>query len=188
MIRAATVGTHPLFVQMLCDLIEERLSGNPLRAALGDFPPGPDTCPADCCPNPKLSSHGRSPSSSPPLRRGGKGGSRDEAVWRPKSTSRRQSKESKRKTPRVWLRQYFNRLLRGFSGKSTADTQFADSDATARRARLRAKVARWRFSRGLVRWRSLRPALPRRSTRAPLRTLLGRRTAPPFQQCPSDRG
>jgi len=32
------------------NLIEERLSGDPQRAASGAFPAWPDTCPADCCP------------------------------------------------------------------------------------------------------------------------------------------
>jgi ferrochelatase len=50
MIRAATVGTHPLFVQMVRELIEERLSGSEPRAAVGDSPAWPDVCPEDCCP------------------------------------------------------------------------------------------------------------------------------------------
>src|SRR5262249_50832017 len=56
MIRAATVGTHPLFVQMVRELIEERLSGSESRAAVGEFPPWPDVCAADCCPGPSLRS------------------------------------------------------------------------------------------------------------------------------------
>jgi ferrochelatase len=50
MIRASTVGTHPLFVQMVRELIEERVSGSASRAAIGDFPAWPDVCPEDCCP------------------------------------------------------------------------------------------------------------------------------------------
>ncbi len=50
MVRAGTVGTHPLFVQMLRELIEERLSGSAERQAIGAFPAWPDVCPADCCP------------------------------------------------------------------------------------------------------------------------------------------
>jgi len=83
MVRAATVGTHPLFVQMLRELIEERLMGNDERAVIGDYPAWPDACPSDCCPGPPHPgpahsdsahlSHGRSPS-SPPLRKGGEGG------------------------------------------------------------------------------------------------------------------
>jgi ferrochelatase len=52
MVRAATVGTHPLFVQMVRELIEERLSQSDSRAAVGEFPAWPDVCPEDCCPGP----------------------------------------------------------------------------------------------------------------------------------------
>ncbi len=52
MVRAATVGTHPRFVQMIRELIVERLSGGP-RLSLGDRGPHHDACPADCCPAPK---------------------------------------------------------------------------------------------------------------------------------------
>jgi ferrochelatase len=50
MIRASTVGTHPQFVSMVRELVEERLSGDSRRAASGAFPAWPDVCPADCCP------------------------------------------------------------------------------------------------------------------------------------------
>jgi ferrochelatase len=50
--RAATVGTHPLFVQMLRELIEERLAEGAARPAVGAFPAWPDVCPVDCCPGP----------------------------------------------------------------------------------------------------------------------------------------
>jgi ferrochelatase len=73
MVRAATVGTHPLFVQMLCELIGERQMGKGSRAAIGGFPAWPDVCPDDCCPGPGHPSLGRSPP-SPPLRKGGEGG------------------------------------------------------------------------------------------------------------------
>src|SRR5262249_10124765 len=73
MIRAATVGTHPLFVQMVRELVEERVSGSDSRAATGEFPAWPDVCPDDCCPAPLPSHHGRSPSILP-LRKGGEGG------------------------------------------------------------------------------------------------------------------
>jgi ferrochelatase len=52
MVRAATVGTHPLFVRMIRELIEERLSGNSDRVAIGNMAPCPDVCPHDCCPEP----------------------------------------------------------------------------------------------------------------------------------------
>jgi len=49
MVRAATVGTHPRFVRMIRELIEERLSPQPARLCVGQFGPEPDFCPADCC-------------------------------------------------------------------------------------------------------------------------------------------
>lgn len=52
MVRASTVGTHPQFVEMLCELIEERLSDSPERRAIGRFGPSHDVCPLDCCPAP----------------------------------------------------------------------------------------------------------------------------------------
>ncbi len=49
LVRAATVGTHPLFVDALADLIEERVRQFADRAAIGNFGAAPDVCPADCC-------------------------------------------------------------------------------------------------------------------------------------------
>jgi ferrochelatase len=49
MARAKTVGTHPRFVQMIRELIEERMSETPVRLALGNFGPNHDVCPLDCC-------------------------------------------------------------------------------------------------------------------------------------------
>lgn len=49
MVRAATVGTHPRFITMIRELIEERLSDNPQRLALGTLGPKDDVCPEDCC-------------------------------------------------------------------------------------------------------------------------------------------
>ncbi|MEZ4656505.1 MAG: ferrochelatase [Caldilineaceae bacterium] len=49
MVRAATVGTHPAFVRMLRQLIEERLHPNTERRAVGRYPANHDVCPADCC-------------------------------------------------------------------------------------------------------------------------------------------
>jgi ferrochelatase len=50
MVRAATVGTHPVFVSMLADLIQERLADVPRREAVGRFGPSHDVCRDDCCP------------------------------------------------------------------------------------------------------------------------------------------
>jgi ferrochelatase len=49
MVRAATAGTHPRFVRMIRELIEERMGDNPRREALGRYGPSPDICPPDCC-------------------------------------------------------------------------------------------------------------------------------------------
>lgn len=52
MVRAATVGVHPEFVAMLAELIRERITGSPVRRAVGRFGPSHDVCPAGCCPPP----------------------------------------------------------------------------------------------------------------------------------------
>lgn len=49
MVRAQTVGTHPAYVQMVVDLIAERMAGEPHRQSTGRLQPGHDFCPADCC-------------------------------------------------------------------------------------------------------------------------------------------
>jgi ferrochelatase len=49
LVRADTVGTHPKFVGMIADLIEERMSGRSERPALGELGPSHDVCPTDCC-------------------------------------------------------------------------------------------------------------------------------------------
>jgi ferrochelatase len=61
MVRAATVGTHPVFVSMLRQLIAERLSPNETKQAIGQFGPSHDVCPMDCCPAPQRA--GRPPAS-----------------------------------------------------------------------------------------------------------------------------
>ena len=50
--RAGTVGTHPRFVAMLRELIEERLGRREARQAIGQFEASHDVCPVDCCPAP----------------------------------------------------------------------------------------------------------------------------------------
>jgi protoporphyrin/coproporphyrin ferrochelatase len=47
--RAATVGTHPRFVEMIRLLVEERLNDSAVRLALGGMGPNHDVCPAECC-------------------------------------------------------------------------------------------------------------------------------------------
>lgn len=50
MVRAATVGTHPAFVEMIGELVAERvLPGSVERRAIGRFGPAGDECPAQCC-------------------------------------------------------------------------------------------------------------------------------------------
>ncbi|MDQ1612359.1 MAG: protoporphyrin/coproporphyrin ferrochelatase [Pyrinomonadaceae bacterium] len=49
LVRAATVGTHPTFIEMIRDLIVERQTCTSLRPALGTRGAKEDVCPADCC-------------------------------------------------------------------------------------------------------------------------------------------
>jgi len=48
MARARTAGTHPSFVSMIGDLVEERL-GRREKSAVGELGPWHDVCPANCC-------------------------------------------------------------------------------------------------------------------------------------------
>ena len=47
--RARTVGTHPAYVDMVRQLMVERMSANPERPYLGRRGPNPDYCAPDCC-------------------------------------------------------------------------------------------------------------------------------------------
>ena len=52
--RAATVGTHPIFIKMIRELIDERMlpdsdRDGAKRRSLGTRGPSHDVCPADCC-------------------------------------------------------------------------------------------------------------------------------------------
>lgn len=49
MVRAGTVGTHPLFIQMIRELIVERTNPHEPKLAIGAFGAHHDICPADCC-------------------------------------------------------------------------------------------------------------------------------------------
>lgn len=49
MTRAGTVGTHPRFVAMIRELIQERLGQTAQRRSLGNCGPSHDVCPVDCC-------------------------------------------------------------------------------------------------------------------------------------------
>jgi protoporphyrin/coproporphyrin ferrochelatase len=48
-IRAATVGTHPRFVRMIRELVQERMSDRPTKLALGTLGASHDVCASDCC-------------------------------------------------------------------------------------------------------------------------------------------
>jgi ferrochelatase len=52
--RGHTAGTHPRFVGMIRDLIEERMKPGTERLALGCHGPCHDVCPDDCCPAPLI--------------------------------------------------------------------------------------------------------------------------------------
>ncbi|NIN13497.1 MAG: ferrochelatase, partial [Gemmatimonadales bacterium] len=49
MVRAATVGTAAPFIEMIRELILERMTARPERRALGSLGPSHDVCPVDCC-------------------------------------------------------------------------------------------------------------------------------------------
>jgi len=48
LVRAGTVGTHPRFVSMIRELIEEQIAVAP-KLSLGLLGPSHDVCPTDCC-------------------------------------------------------------------------------------------------------------------------------------------
>ncbi len=50
MVRARAVGTHPLFVEALVDLVEETAGLRADRPAVGHLGPHPDSCAPGCCP------------------------------------------------------------------------------------------------------------------------------------------
>ena len=49
LVRASSAGTHPVFVAMIRELIEERLGLTSGRLAVGRFAASHDVCPIDCC-------------------------------------------------------------------------------------------------------------------------------------------
>jgi ferrochelatase len=49
MARAATPGVHPRFVQMVVELMRERMDPSLPKRALGDRGPNHDVCPPNCC-------------------------------------------------------------------------------------------------------------------------------------------
>ncbi|WP_420443843.1 ferrochelatase [Candidatus Poriferisodalis sp.] len=50
MVRARTVGTHPLFISALVDLVEETAGLRTDRPTVGHLGPRPDICAPSCCP------------------------------------------------------------------------------------------------------------------------------------------
>jgi ferrochelatase len=48
-VRAGTAGTHPAFVSMIRELIEERVDPSAEKRAVGRYGPSHDVCPANCC-------------------------------------------------------------------------------------------------------------------------------------------
>ena len=49
LVRASSASTHPAFVGMIRELIEERLGRREGRTAVGRYAASHDTCPVDCC-------------------------------------------------------------------------------------------------------------------------------------------
>jgi protoporphyrin/coproporphyrin ferrochelatase len=54
--RASAVGTHPEFITMMVELIQERLSGTTERLSVGCMPALHDVCPENCCLYPRPTS------------------------------------------------------------------------------------------------------------------------------------
>jgi ferrochelatase len=52
LVRARTVGTHPIFVRMIRELMEERMNPAAPRLAVGRYAANHDVCAAECCPAP----------------------------------------------------------------------------------------------------------------------------------------
>jgi protoporphyrin/coproporphyrin ferrochelatase len=50
MVRAKTVGVHPQFIEMIRELIVERINSGSGRRAVGSLGSRPDVCAEDCCP------------------------------------------------------------------------------------------------------------------------------------------
>jgi protoporphyrin/coproporphyrin ferrochelatase len=49
LVRAATVGTHPMFIRLVRELIAERMDPALPKLAIGQYGPNHDICPIDCC-------------------------------------------------------------------------------------------------------------------------------------------
>lgn len=52
-VRASTPGNDPRMVEMIAELVRERLEDWPERRTVGRLPAKHDVCPADCCPAPR---------------------------------------------------------------------------------------------------------------------------------------
>lgn len=66
LVRVATVGTHPAFIRTVRQLIQERLSPDEPKGAIGCFGPNHDVCPENCCPPPQRTA-GKPPVSATPV-------------------------------------------------------------------------------------------------------------------------
>ena len=65
-VRAETAGKHPAFISAIRQLIEERLNpATVMRAAVGNFGPNHDVCPANCCPAPRRPAQGTEAAARP---------------------------------------------------------------------------------------------------------------------------
>jgi ferrochelatase len=52
LVRAGTAGTHVAFIDMVCQLVEERITPGLPKRAIGLYGPSHDVCPTGCCPAP----------------------------------------------------------------------------------------------------------------------------------------
>ncbi len=64
MVRASTVGVHPLFLEMIRELICER-TGECVARAIGQYGPNHDECESNCCPAPARRPNSARSDSSP---------------------------------------------------------------------------------------------------------------------------
>ncbi len=70
--RTRTAGIETGFVEMISDLVQERVEGREGRAAVGELGAWHDVCPEDCClytPQRPPAAGGRPPTDRPPTDR-----------------------------------------------------------------------------------------------------------------------
>jgi ferrochelatase len=101
LVRASSASTHPTFVAMIRELIEERLGRVSGRASTGRYAASHDVCPVDCC----LPGTGRAPGRrrwpERPARRPAVGGTQPTCVSREGRASRAGQRAERLLDPRA---------------------------------------------------------------------------------------